>query len=117
MSYVDGMVCAVPTANRDAYEKYARGLAPLFRQHGALSVVDCWADDVPEGTLTSFSMAVKREPHETVVFSWVLWPSREVRDAGWKTLMDDPRMKPEHNPMPFDGKRMIYGGFEALVDG
>ncbi|MBL8347712.1 MAG: DUF1428 domain-containing protein [Rubrivivax sp.] len=117
MSYVDGMVCAVPTANRDAYEKYAKGLAPLFRQHGALAVVDCWGDDVPEGTLTSFPMAVKREPHETVVFSWVLWPSREVRDAGWKTLMDDPRMKPEHNPMPFDGKRMIYGGFETLVDG
>ena len=114
MSYVDGMVCAVPTARREAYLKYAQGLAALFKQHGALTVVDTWGDDVPEGKLTSFTMAVKREPDETVVFSWVMWPSKRVRDAAWKTLMDDPRMKPENNPMPFDGRRMIYGGFQTL---
>jgi uncharacterized protein YbaA (DUF1428 family) len=116
MSYIDGMVCAVPTAQREAYVAYARRLGPLFKQHGALAVVDCWGDDVPEGKLTSFPLAVKREPHETVVFSWILWPSREVRDAAWKTLMDDPHMNPQQHPMPFDGKRMIYGGFQTLVE-
>ncbi len=117
MSYIDGLVCAVPTANREAYRKYAQDMVAVFKEHGALRLVDAWADDVPEGKLTSFTMAVKREPHEAVVFSWIEWPSREVRDTAWKTLMDDPRMKPENHPMPFDGKRMIYGGFRTLVDG
>ncbi len=116
MSYVDGVVCAVPTAGRDAYVEYARRVGALFKRHGALAVVDCWGDDVPEGKLTSFPLAVKCEPHETVVFSWVLWPSREARDAAWKAVMDDPLMNPQHNPMPFDGKRMIYGGFQTLVE-
>lgn len=115
MSYVDGMVCAVPTANREAYAEYARRIGALFKQHGALAVVDAWGDDVPEGKLTSFPMAVKREPHETVVFSWVLWPSREAREAGWKTVMNDPLMSPQNNPVPFDGKRMIYGGFQTIA--
>jgi uncharacterized protein YbaA (DUF1428 family) len=114
--YVDAMVCAVPNANRAACVEYARGLAPLFKQHGALAVVDCWGDDVPDGKLTSFPLAAKREPHEAVVLSWVLWPSREVRETAWKTLMDDPRMKPERNPMPFDGERMIYGGFQTILE-
>lgn len=116
MSYVDGFVCAVPTANREKYLKYAEAGAAVFKEHGALSVVECWGDDVPEGKLTSFPLAVKREPDETVVFSWIVWPSREARDAAWKKLMDDPRMKPEHNPMPLDGKRLIYGGFQTLLE-
>lgn len=116
MNYVDGFVCAVPTANRDAYQKYAQDAAAMFKEQGALAVVECWGDDVPEGKLTSFPMAVKCEPHETVVFSWVVWPSREARDAAWKKLMDDPRMHPDASAVQFDGKRMIYGGFRVLVD-
>ena len=116
MTYVDGFVAAVPTANRDSYREHAEKAAALFKEFGALSVVECWGDDVPEGKLTSFPMAVKRKDDETVIFSWVTWPSRQVRDDGWKKVMDDPRMRPENNPMPFDGKRLIYGGFQAIVD-
>ena len=116
MTYVDGVVAAVPAANREAFRKHAEAAAAVFKEHGALKVVECWGDDVPEGEVTSFPMAVQRKPDETVVFSWILWPSREVRDAGMKKAMDDPRLKPEVNPMPFDGKRLIYGGFEMIVD-
>ena len=115
MSYVDGFVCAVPTANREAYLKHAQDVAGLFKDCGALSVVECWGDDVPEGKLTSFPMAVQRQPDETVVFSWVSWPSRAVRDAGWAQVMANPRMQPGTVAMPFDGKRVIYGGFEVLM--
>ena len=116
MNYIDGFVIAVPTANKDTYVQHARLAAAIFKEHGALRVTECWGDDVPEGQLTSFSMAVKKEPDETVVFSWIEWPSREVRDAGMEKVMQDPRLKPDANPMPFDGKRMIYGGFHMLVD-
>jgi len=116
MSYVDGFVAAVPTANREAYKRHAQDAAAVFKEHGALAVVECWGDDVPEGKLTSFPMAVKRQADETVVFSWVTWPSRQARDAGMKKVMADPRVQPDTNPMPFDGKRLIYGGFEVLVN-
>jgi uncharacterized protein YbaA (DUF1428 family) len=116
MSYVDGFVAAVPTANKEAYRRHATAGATVFKEHGALTVVECWGDDVPEGKLTSFPMAVKRNADETVVFSWITWPSRQVRDAGMKKVMSDPRLQPETNPMPFDGKRLIYGGFEMLVE-
>lgn len=115
MPYVDGFVAAVPTAHRDAFRKHAETFAVLFKEHGALTVCECWGDDVPEGTLTSFPMAVKRKDDETVVFSWITWPSRQVRDDGMKKVMADPRMQPDRNPMPFDGKRMIFGGFEMIV--
>lgn len=115
MTYVDGFVLAIPTTQREAFRKHARDAAAVFKEHGALSVAECWGDDVPEGTLTSFPMAVKRKDDETVVFSWILWPSRHVRDEGMKKVMADPRMQPATNPMPFDGKRMIYGGFEMIV--
>jgi uncharacterized protein YbaA (DUF1428 family) len=115
MSYVDGFVTPVPTANRETYLKHAREYAGLFKEHGATGVVECWGDDVPEGKLTSFTLAVKREPTETVVFSWITWPSRAVRDEAWKVLMADPRMQPGASPMPFDGKRLIYGGFQVLL--
>jgi uncharacterized protein YbaA (DUF1428 family) len=114
--YIDGFVAAVPTANRDAYRKHAEAAAVVFKEHGALKLVECWGDDVPDGKLTSFPMAVKKQADETVVFSWIAWPSREARDAGMKKVMEDPRVKPENNPMPFDGKRLIYGGFSVLVD-
>jgi uncharacterized protein YbaA (DUF1428 family) len=115
MAYVDGYLIAVPTAKREAYHDLAAMAAPIFREHGALSVVECWGDDVPEGKVTSFPMAVKLEPGETVVFSWIVWPSREARDAGNAKVMADPRMQPP-GEMPFDGKRMIFGGFEVLVE-
>ena len=116
MTYVDGFVAAVPTANREAFRKHAADAAPVFKEHGALKVAECWGDDVPDGKVTSFPMAVKCEPGETVVFSWIIWPSREVRDAGMAKVMADPRMQPDATPMPFDGKRMIYGGFEVVVE-
>jgi uncharacterized protein YbaA (DUF1428 family) len=115
MSYVDGFVVPVPNGNRDAYREMAKKAAPIFKEHGALKLVECWGDDVPEGEVTSFPTAVKLEPGETVVFSWVVWPSREARDAGMKKAMADPRLQMDDD-MPFDGKRMIYGGFAVLVD-
>ena len=78
-------------------------------------MVECWGDDVPEGKITSFPMAVKRQQDETIVFSWIIWPSRAVRDEGAKRVMADPRMQPG-NTMPFDGKRLIYGGFEMILE-
>jgi len=106
----------VPTANREKYRKHAAEAAVVFKDHGALNVVECWGDDVPEGKGTSFPMAVKRKDDETVVFSWIVWPSRKVRDEGMKKVMADPRVQPDVNPMPFDGKRLIYGGFEPIVE-
>ena len=114
--YVDGFVCAVPTANKDAYRKHAETAWPLFKQYGALTMVECWGDEVPDGKLTSFPLAVQKKDDETVVFSWVTWPDKATREAGWKAMMEDERMRPENNPMPFDGKRMIYGGFTPLLE-
>jgi uncharacterized protein YbaA (DUF1428 family) len=114
MSYVDGFVVAVPTEKKDAYKKLALEAAGIFKEYGALNVVECWGDDVPEGKLTSFPMAVKLEPNETVVFSWVVWPTRDIRKSGMERFAADPRM--QSSDMPFDGKRMIYGGFEVIVN-
>ncbi|HKD58195.1 MAG TPA: DUF1428 domain-containing protein [Hyphomicrobiaceae bacterium] len=116
MTYVDGFVAAVPTANREKFKKHAEAAADVFKEKGALKVVECWGDDVPGGQVTSLPMAVKCKPDETVVFSWIIWPAREIRDAGMKALMSDPRMQPDKNPMPFDGKRMIFGGFVPIVE-
>ena len=116
MNYVDGYVIPVPEANQERYRALAELAATIFKEHGALSVVECWGDDVPEGKVTSFSMAVKRQPSEAVVFSWITWPSKEVRDAGMAAAMQDPRMKFDEAGMPFDGQRMIFGGFRVLVN-
>lgn len=116
MTYIDGFVAAVPTANREKYRKHAETAGGIFKEHGALRLVECWGDDVPQGKVTSFPMAVKCQDDETVVFSWITWPSRKARDEGMKKVMADPRMQPGTNPMPFDGKRLIYGGFEVLVE-
>lgn len=116
MHYVDGFVAAVPTANRESYTRHAEAAAAVFKEYGALNVVECWGDDVPDGEVTSFPMAVKRRDDETVIFSWVLWPSRAVRDEAMPKIMSDPRLQPDANPMPFDGKRLIYGGFESIVE-
>jgi uncharacterized protein YbaA (DUF1428 family) len=116
MAYVDGFVAAVPTANREIYKTHAEAAAVVFKEHGALKLVECWGDDVPEGKLTSFPMAVKCKDEETVVFSWIIWPSRKVRDEGMKKVMADARLQSDTNPMPFDGKRLMYGGFEMMVE-
>jgi uncharacterized protein YbaA (DUF1428 family) len=115
MNYVDGFVVPVATANKERYRGVAQNASKLFKEYGALSVVECWGDDVPPGKLTSFPLAVQLKPDETVVFSWITWPSKAVRDAGMKKTMEDPRMKEGMDPMPFDGKRMIFGGFEVIV--
>jgi uncharacterized protein YbaA (DUF1428 family) len=114
MTYVDGFVGAVPTANRDAYRKHAQVAAAVFKQHGALSVVECWGNDVPEGKVTSFSKAVQRKDDETVVFSWITWASRSARDAGMKKAEADERL--QNVEMPFDGQRMILGGFAVILE-
>lgn len=115
MNYVDGFVTPVPTAKKDEYCKHAQDVAVIFKEYGALSLVECWGDDVPPGKLTSFPMAVKLEATETVVLSWIVWPSKAVREAGWEKVMADPRMKHQESNMPFDGKRLIYGGFQIVV--
>ena len=116
MAYVDGFVIAVPKANRAEYEKHAREAAEVFKECGALKQVECWGDDVPDGEVTSFPMAVKCKEEEVVVFAWIMWPSKEVRDAGNEKAMGDPRLRPDINPFPFDGKRMIWGGFDIIFD-
>jgi uncharacterized protein YbaA (DUF1428 family) len=119
MSYIDGFVIAVPTANRQKFIEHARQLDPIFIELGAIRVIEGWGDDVPDGKLTDFRRAVQATPEETVAFSWVEWPDKATRDAGMKKMMDDPRMDPSapgNAPMPFDGKRMIFGGFEQVVE-
>lgn len=116
MSYVDGYVIAVPSANRESYLKLAETAAAVFKDHGALKVIECWGDDVPDGKLTSFPMAVKKEPDEAVVFSWITWPNKAVRNEGMKKSMNDPRMAETMGSKIFDGKRMIYGGFEMILE-
>lgn len=114
MKYIDGFVAAVPSHKQKEYLEHARLAAVVFKEFGALNVVETWGDDVPDGKLTSFPMAVQRKPDETVVFSWITWPSRAKRDEGMKKFMEDPRVK--DMKMPFDGQRMIYGGFEVILN-
>jgi len=114
MKYINGMVAAVPNANREAYIKHAREASALFKEYGALRLVDGWGTDVPDGKLTSFPMAVKKGDDETVVFTWIEWPSKQAMDEGWEKIMQDERMQAMQ--MPFDGKRMIYGSFEMIVE-
>lgn len=116
MNYVDGFVVAVPAANKEAYLKLAATAAPLFKEFGATRIVECWGNDVPEGKLTDFRGAVKAGADEVVVFSWIEYPSKAVRDAANEKMMNDPRMKTLGDQMPFDGKRMIFGGFEPILD-
>ncbi len=116
MSYIDGFVIAVPTANRQKFIEHAKTGDSVFIDYGATRVLECWGDDVPVGKQTDFRKAVQAKDDETVVFSWIEWPDKATRDAGMKKMMEDPRMDPAENPMPFDGKRMIFGGFDSLLD-
>ena len=114
MTYVDGFVVPVPAGNREAYREMAALAATIFKEHGAIRLVECWGDDVPDGKVTDFKRAVNAQAGETVVFSWIEWPSKAARDEGSKKVMSDPRLKMDD--MPFDGKRMIYGGFSVMLD-
>ena len=117
--YVDGYVLAVPKKNKQAYLRMARKCAKIWREHGALEVRECWADDVKPGKLTSFPQAVKLKAGEAVVFSWIVYPTKAVRDRCNKKVMKDPRLADMMDPkdMPFDGKRMFWGGFNTMLKG
>ena len=120
MNYVDGFVIAVPTANKQKFIDHAATADSVFIEMGALRVLECWGEDVPDGETTDFRKAVKANSDESVVFSWIEWPDKATRDAAMAKMMDpgfvDPRMDPAKNPMPFDGKRLIFGGFTPVVD-
>jgi uncharacterized protein YbaA (DUF1428 family) len=116
MSYVDGFVIAVPTANKKKFIAHAQKGDSVFMDLGALRVIEGWGDDVPDGTMTDFRRAVQATEDETVVFAWIEWPDKATRDSAMSAMMDDPRMDPEKNPMPFDSKRMIFGGFAPVVE-
>ena len=116
MAYVDGFVLAVPKENLAAYKEMAKKASEVWMDHGALSYVECVADDVPYGELTSFPRAVQAKDDEIVVFSWATYPDRASRDDIMKKVMEDPRMKYDPAKMPFDGKRMIFGGFDAFLE-
>ena len=124
MSYIDGFVIAVPTANKQKFIDHAKLGDSVFIDLGATRVIECWGDDVPDGKITDFRKAVQAKADESVVFSWIEWPDKETRDTSMKILTDwmenpdgaDPRMDPAKNPMPFDGTRLIFGGFTPMVE-
>ncbi len=115
--YIDGFVLPIPRANTAAYARMSRKAAKVWREHGALAVMECMGDDVKPGKWTSFPQAVKLKEDEVAWFSWIVFKSRKHRDAVNAKVMKDPRLASMMDPtsMPFDGKRMIYGGFKAMV--
>jgi len=115
MSFISGFVAPVPTAGKDGYISHAKKSWPMFRKYGALRMTECWGSDVPGGELTSFPMAVKLEEGETVVLSWIEWPDKATADACWASMETDPDWQ-QMMDMPFDGKRMFWGGFKTLVE-
>ncbi|MBL4717704.1 MAG: DUF1428 domain-containing protein [Erythrobacter sp.] len=118
--YIDGFVMAVPTANKDKFTAHAEMADSVFIDLGATRVIECWGDDVPDGETTDFRKAVKAKDDEAVVFSWIEWPDKQTRDAAMAKMMSedfsDERMDQEKNPMPFDGKRLIFGGFAPVAE-
>jgi uncharacterized protein YbaA (DUF1428 family) len=114
--YVDGYVLPVPEGKKDAYKALAEKASGIFQEHGALRVVEAWGEEIPDGKLTDYNRATLRKDGERVVYSWVEWPNKEARDAAWPKIMQDERMKPKPGEMPFDGQRMMWGGFAPIVD-
>ncbi|WP_196259490.1 DUF1428 domain-containing protein [Pelagibacterium limicola] len=114
MPYVEGFIAAVPTANKDVYIRHSREAADYFKKHGATRHVECWGDDVPAGVVTDFYKSVQANDDETVVFSWIEYPDKATRDAVNQKMGSDPQMM--NMDMPFDGKRMVWGGFEIVMD-
>ncbi len=119
MSYIDGFVLAVPTANKQKFIDHANQMDPMFMEMGAIRILECWGDDVPDGKVTDFRKAVQAKEDETVVFSWIEWPDKATRDSAMSRMEDlmksDDRFDMEKFPMPFDGKRMIFGGFAPVL--
>lgn len=124
MSYIDGFLIAVPTANKQKFIDHAKLGDSVFMDLGATRILECWGDDVPDGKVTDFRKAVQANDDETVVFSWIEWPDKPTRDAAFGKMKEwmehpekaDPRMDPSRNPMPFDGKRLVFGGFAPIVE-
>lgn len=120
MSYIDGFVIAVPTENKQKFIEHANMADTIFTELGATRVIECWGDDVSEGKVTDFKKAVNASADESVVFSWIEWPDKETRDKAMQIMMSDEfsdhRLNAEKHPMPFDGKRVIFGGFEPIVE-
>ena len=114
MSYIDGFVIAAPTADKAKFIDHANRMDTIFVEMGALRVVEAWGDDVPDGSVTDFKRAVQAKDDETIVFSWIVWPDKATRDAAMEKMRTDERMMSE--PMPFDGKRMIFGGFTPIIE-
>jgi len=113
MTYIDGVAYSVPNDKKEDFTKFAQHMCETFIRYGALQAVDAWGDDVPAGEVTSFPLAVQSKPDETVCFSWIVWPSKEVHDAAWEQIMADGQMQ---EPMPFDGTRMIHGTFSIVAE-
>ena len=120
VSYIDGFVIAVPTTNKQKYIEHAHHINPLFKELGAIRTMECWGDDIPDGTLTHFRKAVDAKDDESIVFAWFEWPDKETRDRGQERMHElaqsDERFDETKHPVPFDGKRMIFGGFETIVE-
>ncbi len=115
MSYIDGFVIPVPAGKKEIYRNMAAKAAPIFQEHGALEIVEAWEDDVPDGKVTDFRRAVQAQDGESIVFSWIIWPSRAARDEGNQKVMADPRIQCSFSAMPFDAQRMVVGGFKPIV--
>lgn len=119
MTYVDGFIIAVPQSNKQQFVDYSRTMDSVIIECGASRVLECWDDDVPDGKVTDFRRAVQATDDEAIVFSWIEWPDKATRDAAMEKMKDamnvDPRLHPTKNPMPFDGKRMIFGGFVPVL--
>jgi uncharacterized protein YbaA (DUF1428 family) len=120
MAYIDGFVIAVPTANKQKFTEHAAMADPVFMEMGATHIIEAWEDDVKDGKVTDFRRAVQATADESIVFSWITWPDKATRDAAMEKMMsgelNDPRMDPAKNPMPFDGARLIYGGFSPVLE-
>jgi len=116
MTCIQGFICAVPTKNRGVFIQHAQKAAQAFHDYGCVAAVECWGDDVTSCDVPSFPAAVLAQPDETVVFSWYVWPTKDAHDAFMRAMPDDPRLNPETNPMPFDGKRVIFGAFETVLE-
>ncbi|WP_235577946.1 DUF1428 domain-containing protein [Pseudoxanthomonas sp. Root630] len=118
-SYVDGFILAAPSNGKEAFTDFANTFDAIFMEYGAARIIEAWGDDVTHGKQTDFFRAVQAKDDENVAFSWVEWPDKAARDAGTKKVMEDPRMDPSNKdnpPMPFDGQRMVYGGFTPVVE-
>jgi uncharacterized protein YbaA (DUF1428 family) len=115
MSYVDGFIVPLPKGKEDEYRQLAETFARKAKDQGALGTIEAVGDDLQHGHTTDFFRAVQATPEEYVVFSFILWPSKDVRDKGWEKIMADPEMQPGAQPMPFDGKRMFWGGFNPVL--